>query len=144
MARISAILERKGEMVVRISADGTVHEAVQAMVQSSVGSLIVMDGERIMGIFTERDFLRRVALPGLPQDTPLRQVTTTELIVVSPADSVLDCMAVMTQRRIRHLPVLDGERLCGMISIGDLVQHLSAEQEVEIQHMREYIAGGTF
>lgn len=141
MARLAEILERKGELVVRIPADSTVHQAVQKMVQFAVGSLIVVDGGQIAGIFTERDYLRRVALPGLPPDTPIRKVLTRELVVVSPRDSVLECMAVMSQRRIRHVPVIDGERLCGLISIGDLVEHLSREQEVEIQYLREYIAG---
>lgn len=141
MARLAEILERKGELVVRIPADSTVHQAVQKMVQFAVGSLIVVDGGQIAGIFTERDYLRRVALPGLPPETPIRKVLTRELVVVSPRDSVLECMAVMTQRRIRHVPVIDGEQLCGLISIGDLVEHLSREQEVEIQYLREYIAG---
>lgn len=141
MPRIAEILERKGELVVRIPADSSVHEAVQKMVQFSVGSLLVIDGGRIAGIFTERDYLRRVALPGLPPDTPVRNVLTDDLVVVSPRESVLDCMAIMTQRRIRHIPVLDGDQLCGMISIGDLVQHVSREQEVEIQYLREYING---
>ena len=141
MARLAEILERKGELVVRIPADSTVHQAVQKMVQFAVGSLIVVDGGQIAGIFTERDYLRRVALPGLPPETPIRKVLTRELVVVSPRDSVLECMAVMSQRRIRHVPVIDGEQLCGLISIGDLVEHLSREQEVEIQYLREYIAG---
>lgn len=141
MARIAELLERKGELVVRISADTTVHQAVQKMVQFAVGSLLVTDGRRIAGIFTERDYLRRVAVLGLPPETPVRKVLTEELIVVSPRDSVLECMAVMTQRRIRHVPVMDGDRLCGMISIGDLVESVSREQQVEIQYLREYIAG---
>lgn len=141
MARIAELLERKGELVVRISADTTVHQAVQKMVQFAVGSLLVTDHGRIAGIFTERDYLRRVALQGLPPETPVRKVLTSELVVIGPQDSVLDCMAVMTQRRIRHVPVLDGDRLCGMISIGDLVESLSREQEVEIQYLREYING---
>ena len=141
MARIAELLERKGELVVRISADTTVHQAVQKMVQFAVGSLLVTDGKRIAGIFTERDYLRRVAVLGLPPETPVRKVVTEELVVVSPRDSVLECMAVMTQRRIRHVPVMDGDRLCGMISIGDLVESVSREQQVEIQYLREYIAG---
>lgn len=141
MPRIAEILERKGELVVRIPADATVHQAVQKMVQFSVGSLLVTDGGRIVGIFTERDYLRRVALPGLPPETPVKQVLTDDLVVISPRDTVLECMAIMSQRRIRHIPVLDGDRLCGMISIGDLVQHVSREQEVEIQYLREYISG---
>lgn len=141
MARIAELLERKGELVVRISADTTVHQAVQKMVQFAVGSLLVTDGGRIVGIFTERDYLRRVAVLGLPPETPVRKVLTDDLVVVSPRDTVLDCMAVMTQRRIRHVPVMEGERLCGMISIGDLVESVSREQQVEIQYLREYING---
>lgn len=141
MARLAEILDRKGDSVVCIPTSSTVYEAVQKMVQFGVGSILVMDVARIAGIFTERDYLRRVVLPGLPPQTPVGQVTTTELVIVGPGDSVLECMAVMTQRRIRHVPVLDGERLCGLVSIGDLVKHASAEQEVEIHYLREYIAG---
>lgn len=141
MACLAEILERKGDAVVCIPADGTVHEAVQRMVEYQVGSLLVMDGDEIAGIFTERDYLRRVALPELPSSTPVRKVMTTDLVIVSPDHSVLDAMAIMTRRRLRHVPVLEGERLRGMVSIGDLVQHMSAEQQVEIQYMREYISG---
>ena len=142
MARLAEILDRKGDSVVSIPATRTVYEAMQRMVEAGVGSILVMDAGHIAGIFTERDYLRRVALPQLSPQTPVGQVTTTELVIVSPRDSVLECMAVMTQRRIRHVPVLDGERLCGIVSIGDLVKHASAEQQVEIQYLREYISGG--
>ncbi|MEO5987532.1 MAG: CBS domain-containing protein [Candidatus Eisenbacteria bacterium] len=141
MARLAEILDRKGDSVVCIPARSTVYEALQRMVQKGVGSVLVLEDERIVGIFTERDYLRRVAVPELPPDTPVGQVSTTELVVVIPGDSVLDCMAVMTQRRIRHVPVMDGGRLCGLVSIGDLVKHASAEQQVEIQYLREYISG---
>jgi len=144
MARLAEIIDRKGEFVVRISADSTVYDALVRMVQFQVGSVLVMDDERIVGIFTERDYMRRVALPGLPPETPLADVASQELVIVGPNDTVLECMAVMTQRRIRHLPVLDGGRLCGLVSIGDLVQHASAEQQVEIQFLREYISGGPY
>ncbi len=144
MARLAEILDRKGVSVVRIASESTAHEAVQKMVEHGVGSVLVMEGERIVGIFTERDYLRRVALPGLAPSTPVGTLATTQLVVVSPHDSVLDCMAVMTQRRIRHVPVMEHGEVCGMVSIGDLVKHVSAEQQVEIQFLREYIAGGTY
>jgi CBS domain-containing protein len=141
MARLSDILTLKGHTVVTIAPEATVHEAVRRMVEHSVGSLLVVEDEHIVGIFTERDYLRRVALPGVPPTARVRDLMTTQLIVASPHDLVLDCMAIMSQRRIRHVPVLDNDRLLGMVSIGDLVQHVSREQEVEIQYLREFIGG---
>ena len=144
MARVAEIIDRKGEFVVCVPAESTVQDALEKMVKFQVGSVLVMASEQIVGIFTERDYLRRVALPGLPPETPLSRVWSPELIIFSPQDTVLECMAVMTQRRIRHVPVLDGGRLCGLVSIGDLVQYASAEQQVEIQYLRQYISGGTY
>lgn len=142
MGRVADILARKGSEVHTIQLDATAFEALQAMVDRNVGSLVVLDGEAIAGIFTERDYLRRVAHEGrAPQGTRVREVMTECLMCLDPDRSVQDCMAIMTQERVRHLPVLDAGRLAGLVSIGDLVKHLSAEKEVEVRYLTDYIVG---
>lgn len=142
MGRVADILARKGGEIHDIPKDATVFDAIEKMVRHNVGSLIVREGDAIAGIFTERDFLRRVALEELdPKKTRVREVMTERLVCLDPASSVQDCMALMTQERIRHLPVLDGARLAGLVSIGDLVLHLSDEREVEVRYLTDYIAG---
>ena len=111
------------------------------MVEANVGSLIVTKGEAIFGIFTERDYLRRIVLDDQPTETRLAKVVTEQLIVVDPDRPIEDCMAIMTQERIRHLPVLDGKRLAGIVSIGDLVKHLSKEQASELRYLTDFISG---
>ena len=139
---VSSILERKGHDVHRIAPDATVFDAIGKMVQHNAGSLLVMDGDRIVGILTERDYLRRVALEGRSsRTTPVREIMTLDIVYVSPRHSVEDCMAIMTERRIRHLPVLDEGRLVGIVSQGDLVKQLAADRQVEIDVLRDYIAG---
>ncbi|HYM82138.1 MAG TPA: CBS domain-containing protein [Candidatus Limnocylindria bacterium] len=142
MSRVSDILAAKGGDVFGVAPGATVQEALEQMVEHNVGSLVVMEEEEIIGIFTERDFLRRVALNGMPPaSTQVRDVMTERLIVVEPDKSVEECMAIMTQARIRHLPVMDRTRLAGVVSIGDLVKHLSDEQEVHIRYLTDYIVG---
>jgi CBS domain-containing protein len=142
MAQINEILSQKGDQVLSVSPDATVHEAVEKMVEHNIGSLLVSDGKGVAGIFTERDCLRRVLLPGRsPRETKVREVMTDRVVCVDRGRSVQECMAIMTQERIRHLPVTDGSRLAGMVSIGDLVRHLSQEQEVELRYLNAYIAG---
>jgi CBS domain-containing protein len=142
MLRVSDILAAKGSQVVSIGPDVIVYHAVERMVQHGIGALLVMDGDAILGIFTERDHLNRVTLHDRdPRTTRVRDVMTEKLVYVSSDKTVEDCMAIMTQERIRHLPVVDDQRLAGMISIGDLVKRVSKEQEVEIRHLTDYIAG---
>lgn len=113
------------------------------MVEGNVGALLVYDGERLEGIVTERDYLRRVTMQGRDErTTPVREITTTEVVYVGPDASIDECMAVMTERRIRHLPVLTGDReVVGIVSIGDVVKFQSTEQEVQIRFLTEYISG---
>lgn len=142
MALVSEVLSRKGGQVHTIHHEATVHEAIKRMVKHNIGSLIVVDGKAVAGIFTERDFLRRVALPGLdPRGTPIGRVMTDKVIGVGPEQTVAHCMAMMTQARIRHLPVVDGTGIIGMLSIGDLVKHVSDERQVELRHLHAYITG---
>jgi len=144
MGRVSDILTAKGSDVYSIPPDATVYEAIARMVDKGSGSLLVMDDKGIAGIFTERDYLRRVTLKNLDaKTTRVRDVMTANVICVERSKSIPECMAIMTDRRIRHLPVVDGAKLAGMISIGDLVKHMSKEQAVEIRFLTEYITGGS-
>jgi CBS domain-containing protein len=142
MSNLSEILAGKGGDVLRIEAGASVFEAVQTMVEANVGSLLVTDGGEIVGIVTERDYLRRVTLEGrTDSDTPVREIMTSPLIVVTPETSIDECMAVMTDRRIRHLPVVDGGEVVGVVSIGDLVKFRSKQQSFEIQYLTDYVSG---
>jgi CBS domain-containing protein len=141
MGDVGKILEAKGFDVVRIGGDATVLEAVRTMVQANVGAILVTGGERIEGIFTERDYLRRVAVEGRDErETPVSEVMTREVLVVTPETSVAEAMALMTDRRIRHAPVVVDGELRGMISIGDLVKLQSQQQDYRIQYLTEYIS----
>jgi CBS domain-containing protein len=145
MATVAKILEEKGGGVIRIGGDATVLEAVQAMVEANVGALLVTgsDENDVEGIFTERDFLRRVAVQGLGErETPVRAVMTAPVVVITPETEVEEAMALMTDRRIRHVPVVSDNTLVGMISIGDLVRLQSEQQSFQIRYLTEYISAG--
>jgi CBS domain-containing protein len=143
VGHVSDILDAKGRNVLRIDGSATVYEAIAKMVDGNVGALLVYDGERLEGIVTERDYLRRVALQGRDErTTPVREIMSTELVYVGPDASIDECMAVMTERRIRHLPVLAEEReVVGIVSIGDVVKFQSREQGVQIRFLTDYISG---
>jgi CBS domain-containing protein len=145
MGDIGKILAEKGGSVVRIDGDATVFDAVRAMVDANVGAILVTghDANQIAGIFTERDYLRRIAVEGrTSRETNVRDVMTSPVLAVTPETSVEEAMALMTDRRIRHAPVVDGESLVGMISIGDLVRLQSQQQSFKIQYLTEYISAG--
>jgi CBS domain-containing protein len=142
MSRVSDILSRKGGAVHTIGVEAMVFDAIRKMVETNVGSLIITDGESIAGIFTERDYLRRIVLEGrTSKSTPVSEAMTARLVCVDPGRGVEECMALMTQERIRHLPVLEGGRLVGIVSIGDLVKFLSKERETEVRYLTDYISG---
>jgi CBS domain-containing protein len=143
MGHVSDILEAKGHDVLEIEGSATVLDAVTRMVEGNVGSLLVMEGGRLAGIVTERDYLRRVTLEGRDErTTPVSEIMTKEIAYVTPATSIEECMAVMTERRIRHLPVLSEEKqVVGIVSIGDVVKFQSQEQRVQIEFLTEYISG---
>ena len=142
MPRVTDILATKGSVIHSIPPGASVYEAIERMVQHNIGSLLILEGDEVIGIFTERDYLRRVTLKDLnPRLTPVRQVMTGRPTCVQPDCTVQDCMALMTRERFRHLPVVEAGRTLGMISIGDLVKHVSREQEVEIRSLTEYITG---
>ena len=141
MSTVSEILERKGSDVLTIEASATVLDAIEKMVGSNVGALLVTDDGHLRGIVTERDYLRRVALEGRTESgTQVREIMSSSLVYVTPETTIEECMAVMTERRIRHLPVLDeGRQLAGIVSIGDVVKFHSAEQDVQIRLLSDYI-----
>ena len=143
MADVAKILADKGGDVIRIGGDATVFDAIKAMVEANVGAILVTgsNADRIEGIFTERDYLRRIAVEGrTSRDTLVRDVMTSPVIFVGPETSVEEAMALMTDRRIRHVPVVDAERLVGMVSIGDLVRVQSQEQSFKLRYLTEYIS----
>ena len=140
--RLAEILEEKGGHVLEIDADASVFEAVQQMVEANVGSLLVTEGGQVTGIVTERDYLRRVTLEGRTEEAPVREIMSSPLVVATLETTVDECMALMTDRRIRHVPVVDGEKVIGLISIGDLVKFKSKLQTFEIQFLNDYITAG--
>lgn len=145
MANVTKILEQKGRNVIRIEGEATVLDAVQVMVEANVGAVLVTgsDPNDVRGIFTERDFLRRVAVRGLGEsETSVQDVMTSPLVVITPETEVEEAMALMTDRRIRHIPVVDGDAVVGMVSIGDLVRLQSEQQSFQIRYLTEYISAG--
>ena len=140
MSTVADILQGKQRDVLQIGGEASVLDAVKAMVEANVGSLLVTDGDEIAGIVTERDYLRRAALAGRADAaTPVREIMSAPVICVTPETSIEECMALMTERRIRHVPVVDGGALVGMISIGDLVKFQSTQQSVQIKYLTDYI-----
>jgi CBS domain-containing protein len=143
MNRVSEILGDKGNEVRKIDAGASALEAVKEMVGANIGSLVVIEGEEVAGIVTERDYLRRVAHEGPPDDSvTVRDIMSSPLIVVSPETEIDECMAVMTDRRIRHLPVVDDGDVVGIVSIGDVVKFKSKQQSFEIRYLTDYITSG--
>jgi CBS domain-containing protein len=140
MNTLSEILGEKGSNVLRIEADASILEAVKQMVEANVGSLLVTEGGRDVGIVTERDYLRRVALAERSErGTVVREIMSSPLIVATPETSVDECMALMTDRRVRHVPVAEGVEVVGLVSIGDLVKFKSRQQSFELKYLTEYI-----
>ena len=138
---VSDILDHKGRDVISIDGDATVFEAVKAMVDANVGALLVTGGGGIEGVFTERDYLRRIAVEGrTSRDTTVREVMSAPVIVVTPETSVEETMAIMTDRKIRHVPVVVEGDVVGVVTIGDLVAHQSRQQSFQIQYLTEYIS----
>jgi signal-transduction protein with cAMP-binding, CBS, and nucleotidyltransferase domain len=140
MEQVSDILKGKSGSLLTISSDESVFDMVRQMVDANVGSLLVTVNGRIEGIVTERDYLRRVTLEGrTDKETPVSEIMTTPLIVVTPKTPVDECMAIMTDRRIRHMPVVEEGEVVALISIGDLVKFQSQQQDFKIQYLQDYI-----
>ncbi|SCK34160.1 Predicted signal-transduction protein containing cAMP-binding and CBS domains [Variovorax sp. HW608] len=143
MKTVAEILKAKGSSAVyALAPSATVFEAVKLMAEKNVGALLVMEGERIVGVVTERDYARKVVLLARSsKDTLLRDVMTSAVIYVRPSQTSEECMALMTESRVRHLPVLDDGRLVGLISIGDIVKGIISEQNFIIEQLQHYISG---
>jgi CBS domain-containing protein len=140
MKNLKQLIAAKGGQVWSIRPDASVFEALQLMAEKDVGALLVMDGSRLAGVMSERDYARKVILHGkASQNVPVREIMTTDVVRVDPSATVEECMALMTQRRVRHLPVCEGDDLVGLVSIGDLVKEVIAEQEQTIRQLESYI-----
>ncbi|HWA85460.1 MAG TPA: CBS domain-containing protein [Opitutus sp.] len=140
---ISALLERKGSTVHSVPSTLTVAEAVAEMNRHRIGSIVIIDDGRLVGIFTERDVLRRVVGDGLdPKSNQVGNVMTTQLITISPETTVEETMTIFTDKRCRHLPVIFEDRLVGLISIGDISRWVAETHQAEAEHLKNYIAGG--
>jgi CBS domain-containing protein len=139
---IQEILEHKGNAVWTVSPDNTVFEAIQLMSEKNVGALLVTERGRLIGIVSERDYTRKVALKGkTSKDLRVREIISGEVVSVTPQHTVEECLRSMTENRVRHLPVLDGETLVGVVSIGDLVNWIISAQSTTILQLETYISG---
>lgn len=140
MATVNQMLMSKGNAVYAISPDAMVLDALRMMAEKDVGALVILDGDELVGIFSERDYARKIALQGKSsRTTPVWAIMTHDVVCVSSDLSADKCMAIMTEKRIRHLPVLDDGQLVGLISIGDVVKAIMTEQQVLIRHLEDYI-----
>ncbi len=142
MRTLQVLLEGKGHDIWSVHPDDTVLDAIKVLAEKDIGALIVIKDDKPVGIFSERDYARNVYLKGKSSpETLVRDVMAAPVICVSPDQSVDECMALMTEKRFRHLPVLDGDKLVGMVSIGDLVKSVIAEQQFNIEQLEHYIHG---
>jgi CBS domain-containing protein len=140
---IDRILRDRTTDIWSVSPDASVYDAVALMAEKEIGALLVVEGSRLVGVISERDYARKIILQGKhSRDTPVHEIMTTELVTVTPANTVDECMHLMTDHRIRHLPVLDGGHLTGVVSIGDLVKAIIREQAHTIDQLQSYIGSG--
>ena len=139
---VSAVLQQKNLTLWSIGPDTLVIDAIKMMAEKNIGALLVLGGRELLGVFTERDYTRKIALAGKSsRDTRVREVMTGRVITVAPGDSVTDCMRLMTEHRVRHLPVLTADQVVGIVSIGDLVNWIISTQNAAIEQMEQYITG---
>lgn len=142
MGTVNEILKRKGRDVWSVPPDWMFIDALRHMAEKDVGALLVMHGPKLVGIVTERDYARKIALAGKSsRDTPVRDVMTTRVLCARPDQTVEECMALMTDKRARHLPILDHKQVIGLVSIGDLVKATIREQQFVIEQLQQYISG---
>ncbi len=142
MKLVQHLLDAKDGDLISIEPGASVLDAIKLMADRSVGSLLVMEGSNLKGIVTERDYARKVIIKGRSSEsTEVGEIMTADVVLAAPGETVNQCMATMTNRKIRHLPVADGDTVVGMISIGDLVQAIIADQQEEIEHLEHYISG---
>ena len=137
------LLEHKGREIWTIPPTATVYQAIQMMAEKNIGALPVLEGTKLVGIISERDYMRKVALHGKSsKETPVGDIMVKDLVTVGPDQTVSNCLEIITEHRIRHLPVVDGEELLGIVSIGDLVKWIIATQRMTIEQLNAYISGG--
>ncbi len=142
MITVKQILDGKGRQAWTIGPDVKVFDALKLMAEKEIGALVVVEDGRVVGILSERDYARKIALMGrVSQDTPIKDIMTTQVYGIHPGASAEECLALMTDRRIRHLPVLEKDHLAGVISIGDVVKAVISGQNVTIQQLENYIMG---
>jgi CBS domain-containing protein len=142
MRTVRDMLRTKGTEVWSVSPDTTVYDALSLMAEKNVGAVLVLEDDKLAGILSERDYARKVDLCGKKaQDTPVRAIMTERVVGVRPGDTVEQCMALMTDKRIRHLPVVDGGQVTGVVSIGDVVKAIITAQEFIIEQLENYITG---
>ncbi len=143
MATVAHLLQVKGSTVWSIAPDATVYDALKLLAEKDIGALVVMEGVKVVGILSERDYARKVVLKGrFSKDTLVKEIMTEAVYYVRPEQSIEDCMALMTTKHVRHLPVLQKDQLVGVISIGDVVKAVISEKEYLIRQLEEYIIGG--
>jgi CBS domain-containing protein len=142
MKTVAQLLRSKTHGVLSISPDTAVFHALQLMADKNVGALLVLDGDNLVGIFSERDYARKIILVGKSsKETAVREIMSSHVLYVRPQQTIEDCMALMTDKHVRHLPVLEDERVIGVISIGDVVKGIISEQEFMIEQLQNYISG---
>ncbi len=140
MKTVEQMLEGKGQRLLSVAPGATVNDALKQMAEHEVGALVVLDGDRLVGIFSERDYARKVILFGKSsKETLVREIMTDKVLCVRPDQTVDQCMALMTDKRVRHLPVLDHKKVTGVISIGDVVKEVISEQRFMIEQLENYI-----
>lgn len=142
MKLVKHLLDSKGQHIISIAPDASVLDAIKLMADKTIGSLVVMDDGALCGIITERDYARKVIIKGRSSEsTKVFEIMSTDVFTTSSSESVNDCMELMTEKRIRHLPVVEDNRVIGMISIGDLVQAIISDQQEAIEQLEQYISG---
>ena len=143
MITVKEILKEKGGEILTISPQDTVYRALEIMAEKNLGALIVVEGEKVVGMFSERDYARNVVLKGKSsKNTLVKDLMCANPCYVRPEQTLNDCMALITEKRTRHLPVLDGEKLVGIVSIGDVVKQYIMDKEFTIKQLENYISGG--
>lgn len=142
MKSVKQLLDTKGHDVWSVAPDTPVYEALELMAERNCGAVLVLAGDKLRGIMSERDYARKVILKGkASKDTPVKEIMSTDVVYVRPDQTIEECMALMTDKRIRHLPVMEDQKLVGLISIGDVVKAVISEQEFIIHQLENYITG---
>jgi CBS domain-containing protein len=142
MAKVKDILKEKDGTILSVAPDNVVLDALRLMSEKNVGALVVLENERLVGIFSERDYARKIILKGRTSlDTQVSEIMTRDVFTVSPEETIERCMQLMTDKRIRHLPVEQSNKVIGVVSIGDVVKFIIEEQGTVIEHMRQYMSG---